>query len=170
MCNSGKSRFRFNDVQFNSDSDSNSMEHRFTYPKGDRDSYRYFIQPMHTPNCLPLAHAYSPILLFVTYAYTQLDLLAYTMVYALAVHLHQFDTRFTTVVQIEHILWTDFIFWTPKRSFFSWHASYMHEQITKEFERRKYLYECTPFGYVNLWEFRFQFWFQPYHFRGCPEL
>ena len=41
----------------------------------------------------------------------------------------------------------------------------MHEQITKEFVKmnicmsrfgvrtgwRKYLYECTPFGYVNLW-------------------
>ena len=27
---------------------------------------------------------------------------------------------------------------------------YMHKQITKEFEGRKYLYECTPFGYVNL--------------------
>ncbi len=27
---------------------------------------------------------------------------------------------------------------------------YMHEQITKEFEMRKYLYECTPFGYINL--------------------
>ncbi len=29
--------------------------------------------------------------------------------------------------------------------------SYMLEQITKEFEGRKYLYECTPFGYVSLW-------------------
>ncbi len=43
--------------------------------------------------------------------------------------------------------------------------AYMHEQITKEFGKmnirlsrfgvrigwRKYLYECTPFGYVNLW-------------------
>ncbi len=28
--------------------------------------------------------------------------------------------------------------------------AYMHEQITKEFEGRKYLYECAPFGYVNL--------------------
>ncbi len=42
--------------------------------------------------------------------------------------------------------------------------AYMHEQITKEFGKmnirmsrfsvcirwRKYLYECTPFGYVNL--------------------
>ncbi len=28
--------------------------------------------------------------------------------------------------------------------------AYMHEQITKEFDGRKYLYECTPFGYVNL--------------------
>ena len=41
----------------------------------------------------------------------------------------------------------------------------MHEQITKEFDKMnicmsrfgvrigwgKYLYECTPFGYVNLW-------------------
>ncbi len=25
----------------------------------------------------------------------------------------------------------------------------MHEQITYEFEGRKYLYECTPFGYVK---------------------
>ncbi len=25
---------------------------------------------------------------------------------------------------------------------------YMHEQITKEFEGQKYLYKCTPFGYV----------------------
>ncbi len=29
--------------------------------------------------------------------------------------------------------------------------AYMHEQITKEFVGRRYLYECTPFGYVNLW-------------------
>ncbi len=28
--------------------------------------------------------------------------------------------------------------------------AYMHVQITKEYEGRKYLYECTPFGYVNL--------------------
>ncbi len=28
--------------------------------------------------------------------------------------------------------------------------AYMHEQMTKEFEGRKYLYECTPFGYLNL--------------------
>ncbi len=28
--------------------------------------------------------------------------------------------------------------------------AYMHEQITKEFEGRKHMYECTPFGYVNL--------------------
>ncbi len=27
--------------------------------------------------------------------------------------------------------------------------AYMHEQMTKEFEGRKFLYECTPFGYVN---------------------
>ncbi len=25
-----------------------------------------------------------------------------------------------------------------------------HTCMTKEFEGRKYLYECTPFGYVNL--------------------
>ena len=28
--------------------------------------------------------------------------------------------------------------------------AYMHEQITKEFEGRKYLYECVPLGYVSL--------------------
>ncbi len=28
--------------------------------------------------------------------------------------------------------------------------AYMHEQKTKEFEGRKYLYECTPFGDVSL--------------------
>ncbi len=36
---------------------------------------------------------------------------------------------------------------------------YMHEQITKEFEGRKYLYECTPIGYENLckWHTGFDF-------------
>ncbi len=29
--------------------------------------------------------------------------------------------------------------------------AYRYEQITKEFEPRKYLYECTFFGFVNLW-------------------
>ncbi len=37
------------------------------------------------------------------------------------------------------------------RALFACNLSYMHEQITKEFERRKYLYECTPFGYLSLW-------------------
>ncbi len=91
--------------------------HRFTYPKGVH-SYRYFLQPMRTPNSLSPAHAYSPILLLASHAYMQLHLYAYTMVYALAVEL-QFSGK-------------------------------MHEQITKEFEGRKYLYECAPFGYVNL--------------------
>ena len=36
--------------------------HRFTYPKCVH-SYRYFLQPMHTANSLPPAHAYSAILL-----------------------------------------------------------------------------------------------------------
>ncbi len=29
--------------------------------------------------------------------------------------------------------------------------AYMHEQITKEIVERKYLNECTPFGYIHLW-------------------
>ncbi len=45
--------------------------HRFTYSKGVH-SYRYFLQPMRTPNSLPSAHAYSPILLLTTHAYMQL--------------------------------------------------------------------------------------------------
>ncbi len=60
------------------------MFHRFTYPKGVH-SYRYFLQPMRTPKSLPPAHAYSPILLLTSHAYMQLDLYAYSMVYALAV-------------------------------------------------------------------------------------
>ncbi len=52
--------------------------HRFTYPKGVH-SYRYFLQPMHTPNSLPPAHAYSTILLLPTHTYMQLDLYAYTL-------------------------------------------------------------------------------------------
>ncbi len=63
---------------------TNKVHHRFTYPKGVH-SYRYFLQPMRTPNSLLPAHAYSPILLLATHAYMQLDLYAYTMVYALAV-------------------------------------------------------------------------------------
>ncbi len=27
----------------------------------------------------------------------------------------------------------------------------LYEQITKEFEGRKYLHECAPLGYVNIW-------------------
>ncbi len=69
------------------------VTHRSTYPKGVH-SYRYFLQPMRTPNSLPPVHAYSPILR---------------------------------------------------------QNAYMHEQITKELKGRKYLYECMPFGYVNLW-------------------
>ncbi len=50
-------------------------------------SYRYFLQPMRTPNSLLPVHAYSPILLFATHAcirYMQLDLYSYTMVYTLS--------------------------------------------------------------------------------------
>ena len=36
------------------------------------------------------------------------------------------------------------------RRFYS-EMSFMHKQIPKEFEDRKYLYECKPFEYVNLW-------------------
>ncbi len=30
--------------------------------------------------------------------------------------------------------------------------AYMHEQVTKEFAEKKYLNECTDFGYVSLWD------------------
>ncbi len=35
--------------------------------------------------------------------------------------------------------------------FFLMQNVYMHEQLTKEFVKRKYLNECSPFGYVSLW-------------------
>ncbi len=76
--------------------------HRFTYSKGVH-SYRYFLQPMRTPNSLPSAHAYSPILLFG----------------CLIAILRQ--------------------------------NAYMHEQITKEFEGRRYLYECKPVNPLTAW-------------------
>ena len=79
---------------------------------------------MRTPNSLPPAHAYSPLLLLATHAYMQLDLYAHN------------DVRIGCLIAILR------------------QNAYMHEQITKEFERRKYLYECTPFGYENLWNSR----------------
>ena len=46
----------------------------------------------------------------------------------------------------------------------------MHEQITKEFEGRKYLYECTPFGYVSLCVMLIMCfpWFLPYALYNWP--
>ncbi len=76
---------------------------------------------MCTPNSLSSVHAYSPILLLDTHTYMQV-----------CIH-HGVHSHIGCLIAILR------------------HNAYMYEQIRKGFEGRKYLYECTPFGYVNLW-------------------
>ncbi len=68
--------------------------------------------------------------------------------HSLTIHKYYITKRRTLIqVLLSANVYTKFRFMHIHLCIFT-HA-YMHEQITKEFEGWKYLYECMPFGSVN---------------------